>query len=81
MFSNFDFDVISRTWHILIFQGLYFTLKVTILSMLGGTILGTLLAMMRLSSIKPLSFFAAGYVNVVRSIPLVLVIFWFYLTD
>jgi len=44
----------------------------------GGVIFGTLLAMMRLSGIAPLSLFAAGYVNLMRSVPLLLVIFWFY---
>ena len=78
MFENFDFDVIARTWQVLIFQGLAFTAQVTMMAMVGGIILGTLLAMMRLSSIKPLSWLAAGYVNGLRSIPLVLVIFWFY---
>ena len=78
MFENFDFDVISRTWQTLIFQGLAFTAQVTVLAMVGGVILGTLLAMMRLSSIKPLAWAAAGYVNGLRAIPLVLVIFWFY---
>ena len=78
MLENFDFDVIARTWQVLIFQGLAFTAQVTVMAMVGGIILGTLLAMMRLSSIKPLSWLAAGYVNGLRSIPLVLVIFWFY---
>jgi glutamate/aspartate transport system permease protein len=78
MFENFDFDVISRTWQVLIFEGLAFTLKVTVMAMVGGIVLGTLLAMMRLSSSKPLSFLAATYVNGLRAIPLVLVIFWFY---
>jgi glutamate/aspartate transport system permease protein len=78
MLENFDFDVISRTWQVLIFQGLAFTLKVTVMAMVGGIVLGTLLAMMRLSSSKPLSFVAATYVNGLRAIPLVLVIFWFY---
>ena len=78
MLANFDFDVIARTWQVLIFQGLAFTAQVTVMAMVGGIILGTLLAMMRLSSIKPLSWLAAGYVNGLRSIPLVLVIFWFY---
>ena len=40
--------------------------------------IGTLLAMMRLSSFRPLSLVAGGYVNLMRSVPLVLVIFWFY---
>jgi glutamate/aspartate transport system permease protein len=78
MFANFDFDVIGRTWQVLIFQGLGFTLKITLLAMVGGIVLGTLLAMMRLSSFKSLSWIAGSYVNLLRSIPLVLVIFWIY---
>ena len=78
MFENFDFDVIARTWQVLVFEGLAFTLQVTLLAMVGGIVLGTLLAMMRLSSSKPLSMVAATYVNGLRAIPLVLVIFWFY---
>jgi glutamate/aspartate transport system permease protein len=45
---------------------------------LGGAVLGTVLAMMRLSSIKVLSTAASAYVNLIRSVPLLLVIFWFY---
>lgn len=78
MFENFDFDVIARTWQVLIFQGLAFTLQITVLSMIGGIVFGTLLAMMRLSSIKSVAWLAASYVNLLRSIPLVLVIFWIY---
>lgn len=78
MFSNFDFDVIQRSWYYLIVHGLSFTLMLTVLAMTGGIILGTLLAMMRLSSIKAISMFATGYVNLMRSVPLLLVIFWFY---
>jgi glutamate/aspartate transport system permease protein len=55
-----------------------FTLQLTLLSAAGGVVLGTLIAMMRLASFAPLSLAAAGYVNLVRSLPLVLVIFWFY---
>ena len=50
----------------------------TAVSAIGGLFFGTLLALARLSSIKWLSTFAAGYVNLMRSIPLVLVIFWFF---
>jgi glutamate/aspartate transport system permease protein len=78
MFSNFDFNVIERSWKYLFFEGMAFTIQLTVMAMIGGIILGTLLAMCRLSSIKPLSLVAGGYVNLVRSIPLVLVIFWFY---
>jgi glutamate/aspartate transport system permease protein len=44
-----------------------------------GIVWGTLLAMMRLSPVKPLSWFAAGYVNLFRAVPLVMVLLWFFL--
>ncbi|MFT5643338.1 MAG: glutamate/aspartate transport system permease protein [Janthinobacterium sp.] len=78
MLGNFDFDVISRSWVYLFQTGMVFTLKLTAMAMVGGILLGTLLAMMRLSSIKAVSLFASSYVNLIRSVPLVLVIFWFY---
>lgn len=78
MFSNFDFDVIERSWFYLITVGLKNTLILTILAMIGGIVLGTLLAMMRLSSKKAIYYTATVYVNLMRSVPLVLVIFWFY---
>jgi glutamate/aspartate transport system permease protein len=78
MFSNFDFDVIQRSWLYLFQTGMAFTLQLTALAMIGGIIIGTLLAMMRLSKYRTLSLLATGYVNLIRSIPLVLVIFWFY---
>jgi len=78
MDSGFDFDVIQRSWRYLFLDGMTFTLTLTVLAMTGGIIFGTLLAMMRLSSIKAVSMLAGGYVNLMRSIPLVLVIFWFF---
>src|SRR6478672_9175665 len=78
MDSGFDFDVIQRSWAYLFREGMTFTVTLTLLAMTGGIIFGTLLAMMRLSSFKPLSMLAGGYVNLMRSIPLVLVIFWFF---
>jgi len=78
MFANFDFNVIQRSWVYLFQTGMTFTLELTALAMIGGIILGTLLAMMRLSKFRLLASVATGYVNLIRSIPLVLVIFWFY---
>jgi glutamate/aspartate transport system permease protein len=59
-------------------QGLAYTVELTLAAATGGLVFGTLLAMARLSSIRPLSWAAAGYVNLMRSVPLVLVIFWFF---
>lgn len=78
MFSDFDFDVISRSWVYLFKDGMTFTLTLTGLASVFGIVLGTLIALMRLSGLKVLGKIAAGYVNLIRSLPLVLVIFWFY---
>ena len=77
MFSGFDFDVIQRALPYL-GQGMLFSLGLTLLAMVGGIVLGTLLALMRLSSAAVLNVPAGGYVNLLRSTPLILVIFWFY---
>jgi glutamate/aspartate transport system permease protein len=78
MFSNFDFEVIIKALPYLFFTGMVFTVKLTLFAAILGTILGTLIALMRLSGIKPLPQIAAGYVNLIRSLPLLLVIFWFF---
>jgi glutamate/aspartate transport system permease protein len=78
MFSGYDFDVIRRSLPYLFREGMTFTVTLTLLAMAGGIIFGTLLAMMRLSRFKLLGLVAGGYVNLMRSIPLVLVIFWFF---
>ncbi len=78
MFSNFDFGVIVRSLPYLFYTGMWFTLKLTFFAAISGTVLGTFLALMRLSGVGTLQRFAAGYVNLIRSLPLLLVIFWFF---
>ncbi len=78
MNSGYDFDVIQRALPYLFREGMTFTLTLTALAMSGGIVFGTLLAMMRMSSFRLLSVPAGAYVNMMRSVPLVLVIFWFY---
>ncbi len=105
MLAGFDWDVIQRSLPYLFKEGMTFTLTLTALAMTLGIVFGTLLAMMRLSSVSvysalhgvaavrrlaarpllgpllraPLLANVAGaYVNLMRSVPLVLVIFWFY---
>ena len=75
--GDLDFGAVFRAWPFL-WKGLQYTLQLTAVAAIGGVIFGTLLAMARLSSIKPLAMIATGYVNLMRSIPLLLVIFWFY---
>jgi glutamate/aspartate transport system permease protein len=74
---NLDFSVVADSLPYL-WKGFRYTVQLTVTSALGGLVFGTLLALARLSSLKPLAMLAAGYVNLMRSIPLVLVIFWFF---
>ena len=55
------------------------SLRITLVAVCAGIAWGTLLAMMRLSSLRPLSYFALGYVTLFRSLPLVMVLLWFFL--
>ncbi len=78
MGGDFDFTVIQASLPF-IWQGLKFSVFLTVVAMVGGIFLGTILALMRLSSIKPFQIFATIYVDGLRSIPLVMVILWFFL--
>jgi glutamate/aspartate transport system permease protein len=77
-----NIDLSFYNWEIIrtfLLKGLYFSVLLTIVATLGGVMLGTLLALMRLSGRKLLVAPATVYVNGMRSIPLVMVILWFYL--
>jgi glutamate/aspartate transport system permease protein len=77
---NLDFAFLN--WGVVgsfIVKGLIFSVQLTLIAMVGGIILGTILALMRLSGKKWLVLPAAAYVNTMRSIPLVMVILWFFL--
>ena len=74
-FGFLDASVVSS----FILNGLYFSLQLTAIAMVGGIALGTVLALMRLSGKAWLVLPASAYVTVLRSIPLVMVILWFFL--
>ncbi|MBF22568.1 MAG: amino acid ABC transporter permease [Pusillimonas sp.] len=76
--QGFDFQVIFDSLPYLLGVGMVFTLKLTVLATIFALILGTLLAMMRLSSNRLVSGVAGSYVNLLRALPLILIIFWFY---
>ncbi|MDH6186314.1 amino acid ABC transporter permease [Polaromonas sp. CG_23.6] len=78
----FGFDLTFLNWDILsrfVINGFLFSVQLTVIATLGGIVLGTLLALMRLSGSKLLAIPATIYVNGMRSIPLVMVILWFFL--
>ena len=77
---NLDFAFLS--WPVIssfILKGFLFSVQLTLIAMVGGIALGTLIALMRLSGKPWLVMPAAAYVNTLRSIPLVMVILWFFL--
>jgi glutamate/aspartate transport system permease protein len=77
---NLDFGF--YTWDLIasyVLKGLAFSVQLTLTAMIGGILLGTVLALMRLSGSPVLAIPATIYVNGMRSIPLVMVILWFYL--
>ena len=78
--TNLDFGFLN--WNLItnfIWKGLVFSVQLTLIAMVGGIVIGTILALMRLSGKKGLVMAAAFYVNTLRSIPLVMVILWFFL--
>lgn len=77
MFDQFDFSVIIISLPYLM-SGMVYTIKLSAIAITGGILLGTLLALARLSRIRAVSMAASVYVNVLRTIPLILVIFWIY---
>ncbi len=74
-FSFLNWDVIKSY----VANGFYFSVQLTLIAMIGGIALGTVLALMRLSGKKWLEVPATIYVDTLRSIPLVMVIMWFFL--
>lgn len=73
--SFYNWDVLSK----FVVQGFWYSVQLTIVATIGGIALGTLLALMRLSGKKAFAVPATIYINVMRSIPLVMVLLWFYL--
>ena len=78
--STFDFSVFNlELLQSFVWSGFKFSVQLTLIAMVGGILIGTLLALMRLSGLKLLEIPARIYVDGLRSIPLVMVILWVYL--
>jgi glutamate/aspartate transport system permease protein len=74
-FSFVEWDIFNK----FVLKGMLFSVELTIVATVGGIVFGTILALMRLSGNKALELPAVIYVNGMRSIPLVMVILWFFL--
>ena len=74
-FAFLDWDIFNK----FVLKGLLFSLELTAVATIGGIVFGTFLALMRLSGRPILVYPATIYINTMRSIPLVMVILWFFL--
>ena len=74
---NIDFSSVTNSWRFLL-DGASFTLELTLVAVTGGLLLGTLIAVARLSHKWWLKTLASAYVNAIRSVPLVLLLFWVF---
>jgi glutamate/aspartate transport system permease protein len=77
MFESFDWGVIWKSRHVL-WGGMLLSLKLFAIALAGGIFFGTLLALARLSRHRWLAAPAGGFVNLIRAIPFIMAIFWFY---
>ncbi|BEP58755.1 MULTISPECIES: amino acid ABC transporter permease [unclassified Variovorax] len=75
--NHFDFSVIAQAWPFL-FDGLVFSLKLTAVGFLGGLLLGIGLALVRHLEVPVASQLASAYITLIRSVPLIMVLFWFF---
>jgi glutamate/aspartate transport system permease protein len=62
-----------------LWQGMKISLEITLVAIAAGIVWGTILAVLRLSPVRLLAILATGYVSLFRSIPLVMVLLWFFL--
>jgi glutamate/aspartate transport system permease protein len=78
--SGYDLDFSSVPGALsFLWTGMKVTLRITVTAILAGIAWGTVLALFRLAGNRVLSAFSAGYVDTFRSIPLIMVLLWFFL--
>ncbi len=68
----------SNYWQLFLFTGLKNTLILTVISVSLGTVLGTLIAILKMSKVKICRFIASVYIEVIRGTPILLQLYVFY---
>ena len=71
-------DILEEYWHVFLFTGLKNTLLLTCISVALGTLLGTVVAMGKMSKFAPLRWLVSIYVEVLRGTPILLQLYLFY---
>jgi glutamate/aspartate transport system permease protein len=75
--GQLDFSVVAQAFPFLL-QGLTFSLQLTVVGFVGGLVLGTGLALVRHLEVPVAARVAGGYITLMRAIPLIMVLFWFF---
>ena len=75
--NHFDFSVIAQAGPFLL-NGLVFSLELTAVGFLGGLVLGIGLALVKHLEVPVASQLAGAYITLIRSVPLIMVLFWFF---
>ncbi|EPR29501.1 Glutamine transport system permease protein glnM [Geobacillus sp. WSUCF1] len=71
------FSILVEHWD-LYMQGFGHTIKASVLALIGSLALGTIIAIFRIAPIRPLNWVGTAYVEFIRNIPLVLIVFVFF---
>ncbi|PMQ11568.1 Glutamate/aspartate transport system permease protein GltK [Pseudomonas sp. AD21] len=76
--QNLDFSILEKSWSYLFITGMKFTISLTVVAALGGLFFGSILVVMRLSGNPFVAGTSKAIVNLIRTVPIVLGIFFFY---
>ena len=74
---DLDWTIIVRNWPVLL-SGFINTLKLAVLAIAASFVLGVVAGALRMSRSPYLHYPAVLYIEVIRGVPLIMVIFWFY---
>ncbi|KDE48275.1 amino acid ABC transporter permease [Geobacillus sp. CAMR5420] len=72
------YSILVEHWD-LYMQGFGHTIKASVLALIGSLALGTIIAIFRIAPIRPLNWIGTAYVEFIRNIPLVLIVFVFFM--
>lgn len=77
IFSNIIM-LISKYWKVYLIDGVTNTLYLTFIAVIFGVVLGSLVAILKMSRFKIVRFFASVYIEIIRGTPILLQLYIFY---
>jgi aspartate/glutamate/glutamine transport system permease protein len=71
------YSILLEHWDMYL-QGFANTLKASVLALIGSLVIGIIIAIFRIAPIRPLNWIGTVYVEFIRNIPLILIVFVFF---